>query len=257
MGVNIANNWFSRKTIDDEITLLWEPHVTRLLRCNIWHVKGRDRDVLIDTGLGIGSLRAAAKDLFQKDLLAVATHTHYDHIGGMYEFDHCAVHRSEADGLTHPEPGSLLRDEIPLNELADIEEAGYKLEGDELIVAHPHDHYNIRGFRIQPTSPTWLLDDGDVIDTGDRHFQVIHLPGHSPGSIGLWEEETGTLFSGDAVYDGPLLTNLPGSNLDDYVASMERLRRMDIKVVHGGHEASFTRERLNELIDSFLKEHLR
>ena len=43
---------------------------------------------------------------------------------------------------------------------------------------------------------------------GDRHFEVLHLPGHSPGSIGLWERRTGILFSGDALYDGPLLDEL-------------------------------------------------
>jgi glyoxylase-like metal-dependent hydrolase (beta-lactamase superfamily II) len=257
MNVAIADQWFSRKAISDDITLLWEPQVTRFLRCNIWHIKGRNRDILVDTGLGICSLREAARDLFQKDLLVVATHTHYDHIGGMYEFKQCAVHRSEACGLTHPEPGSLLRDEIPADELADIEEAGYRLEGNELIVTYPYEHYNIRGFHIAASSPSWLLDEGDIIDTGDRHFQVMHLPGHSPGSIGLWEEASGTLFSGDAVYDGPLLDNLPGSNIEDYLNSMERLRRMDVKVVHGGHEKSFDKKRLHQLIDAFMKKHSR
>ena len=49
------------------------------------------------------------------------------------------------------------------------------------------------------------IGEGDVIDLGDRAFEVLHLPGHSPGSIGLWDPAAGTLFSGDAIYDGPLL----------------------------------------------------
>ena len=81
----------------------------------------------------------------------------------------------------------------------------------------------------------------------------MHLPGHSPGSIGLWEEETGTLFSGDAVYDGALLTNFPGANLDDYVHTMQRLRELPVRVVHGGHENSFGRERLREIADEYLR----
>jgi glyoxylase-like metal-dependent hydrolase (beta-lactamase superfamily II) len=52
-----------------------------------------------------------------------------------------------------------------------------------------------------------------VIDLCDRVFEVLHLPGHSPGSIGLWERQTGTLFSGDAIYDGPLLDELRDSNI--------------------------------------------
>ena len=58
-----------------------------------------------------------------------------------------------------------------------------------------------------------IVEEGDIVDIGNRHFEVLHLPGHSPGSIGLWEASTGTLFSGDALYDGPLLDQLPTSGL--------------------------------------------
>jgi glyoxylase-like metal-dependent hydrolase (beta-lactamase superfamily II) len=88
MGLPIADRWFERKRIDDEITLLWEPHVDPLVRCNIWHVRGRDRDALIDSGLGVASLKAAADDLFERDVVAVATHIHYDHVGSLHEFEH-------------------------------------------------------------------------------------------------------------------------------------------------------------------------
>ena len=105
---------------------------------------------------------------------------------------------------------------------------------------------------IEGAPATRILEDGDVVDTGDRAFEVLHLPGHSPGSIGLWEASTGILFSGDAVYDGPLLDELEGSNIDDYVKTMERLRDLPVTVVHGGHEASFDRDRLVEICDDYL-----
>ena len=53
----IADRWFEIRRVSDDITLLWEPHVVPLMRCNIWHVRGRDRDLMIDTGMGIASLR--------------------------------------------------------------------------------------------------------------------------------------------------------------------------------------------------------
>ena len=87
---------------------------------------------------------------------------------------------------------------------------------------------------------------------GDRHFEVLHLPGHSPGSIGLWEEATGVLFSGDALYDGPLLDRLDGSDVDAYVTTMERLRSLPVTAVHAGHERSFGRGRLIQLCDAYL-----
>jgi glyoxylase-like metal-dependent hydrolase (beta-lactamase superfamily II) len=86
-------------------------------------------------------------------------------------------------------------------------------------------------------------------------LEVLHLPGHSPGSIGLWESRGGILFSGDAIYDGPLLDMLPDSNVQDYIATMKRLRALPVTIVHGGHEPSFGRERMVALADAYLSSH--
>jgi glyoxylase-like metal-dependent hydrolase (beta-lactamase superfamily II) len=105
-----------------------------------------------------------------------------------------------------------------------------------------------------PVSPTRIVDEGDVLDLGDRRFTVLHLPGHTPGEIGLWEPATGILFSGDCVYEsGALLDELPESNIPDYVRSMERLRDMPVRIVHGGHDDPFGRERLLELIVEYVE----
>jgi len=250
----IAQKWFERRRIDDDITLIWEPHVDPLIRCNIWHVRGRDRDMLIDTGLGMASLREAAKDIFDKRLTAVATHTHFDHIGGMFEFDERIVHEREAAILADGSSPMMLRScdfsEETHRELAEI---GYPIESDELITALPDLAFKIAEHTTQPAPCTWAVREGDRIDLGDRSFEVLHLPGHSPGSIGLWEDASGVLFSGDAIYDGGLLTNFPGANLDDYVRTMLRLRELPVRVVHGGHENSFGRDRLREIADHYLR----
>ena len=80
-------------------------------------------------------------------------------------------------------------------------------------------------------------------------------PGHSPGGISLWEERTGTLFSGDIVYDGPLIEDAYHSDLDDYAKSLARLRELPVRTVHGGHFPSFSGERLRELIGAWFKAH--
>jgi glyoxylase-like metal-dependent hydrolase (beta-lactamase superfamily II) len=91
-----------------------------------------------------------------------------------------------------------------------------------------------------------------VIDLGDRHFSVLHVPGHSPGSIALWEEATGLLLSGDAVYDGPLIDDAYHSDKERYVETMRRLRELPVRVVHGGHYPSFGRERYLTVIDEYV-----
>src|SRR5690606_13433327 len=102
VSLRIAGRWYEWRRVGDGITLLWEPHVTPLMRCNIWHVRGRERDLLVDTGMGFVSLRQAAREVFEKKVTAVATHTHSDHIGSHHEFEERLVHRLEADQLAAP-----------------------------------------------------------------------------------------------------------------------------------------------------------
>jgi glyoxylase-like metal-dependent hydrolase (beta-lactamase superfamily II) len=253
MALPIAERWFETRKIDDDITLLWEPHVVPLMRCNIWHVRGRDRDLMIDTGMGVASLREAARGLLQKPVTAVATHTHLDHVGGHHEFEEVLVHRLEADNLSNPSRmDSLITTDWDPADIIALEGVGYAVPA-QLITALPHEDYRIEDYRLLPARPTVLVQEGDVVDIGDRHFEVLHLPGHSPGSLGLWEESTGTLFSGDALYDGPLLDELPTSNIADYLRTMRRLRALPVRAVHAGHDPSFGRDRLVELCDAYIR----
>ncbi len=252
MSVEIADRWFERRRIDDDITLLWEPHVDPLIRCNIWHVRGRDADLLVDTGLGVASLTEAARDLFDKPVMAVATHTHYDHSGGMHEFETRIVHRAEAElPEEYFDMATLRATDFAPAFRQNLADAGYPLP-EELLTAYPSADYDPSSYALPTFAPSRVVDEGDVVDIGDRAFVVMSLPGHSPGSLGLWESETGTLFSGDAIYDGPLLDGLPRSNVADYIATMERLRDLPVTVVHAGHDPSFDRARLVEIADAYL-----
>lgn len=252
----IANRWFEQRRIDDDITLLWEPHVVPLVRCNCWHIKGRDRDLMVDTGMGIASLSDAARHLFGKKVTAVATHTHLDHIGSHHEFESTIVHELEAENLRSPSwKGSLLRSGFAAElgeEFCEMcDKVGYAF-GNEVITALPHEGYDLESFEIRAANATEVVQEGDVIDLGNRVFEVLHLPGHSPGGIGLWEAKTGTLFSGDTIYDGPLLDEVGGADVPAYVKTMKRLRELPVTVVHAGHDPSFGRDRLIELIDLYL-----
>ena len=92
-----------------------------------------------------------------------------------------------------------------------------------------------------------------MVDLGDRSFEVFHLPGHSPGSIALYERDSEILFAGDVVYDGPLAYNEhEAEEMRQYVASMKRLLDLPVRVAHGGHYPSFGRERMRAIIREFL-----
>jgi glyoxylase-like metal-dependent hydrolase (beta-lactamase superfamily II) len=121
-----------------------------------------------------------------------------------------------------------------------------------LVDALPHSDYDVSGYTIAPAPVTELLADGDVIDLGDRTFEVVHLPGHTPGSAGLIDRDSGVLFTGDVLYDGELLDELPESNIDDYVASMGRLLALDATVAYAGHEQPLSRDDVQRLGSSYL-----
>ena len=252
MTFPLATHWFERRRVDDDITLLWEPHVVSLMRCNIWHVRGTRRDLVVDTGMGVASLVEAADDLFGHQVTAVATHGHDDHIGSHHEFGEVLAHPAEAGLLENPPITSL--DPVVawgIDEVQSLERAGYVFTHPYFVTALPVG-MTLEGFSQKPAVVSRLVDEGDIVDIGSRQFEVLHLPGHSPGSIGLWEAETGILFSGDAVYDGPLLDELSDSDIGQYCTTMERLLELPVTVVHGGHDPSFGRSRLRELARDYL-----
>ncbi|PKP77943.1 MAG: MBL fold metallo-hydrolase [Alphaproteobacteria bacterium HGW-Alphaproteobacteria-3] len=251
--MKIAERWFERREMGDGITLLYESHVHPFIRCNIWFVRGRDRDLLVDTGTGVTSLKDAIADLTEKPLAAVATHIHYDHVGSLHEFGTRLMHEVEAPRMAdYREFAALTAEGFPPELRASL--SGYGLDGGKglLVDALPHDGYSLDGYRVTSTHATGHLKEGDVVDLGDRHFSVFHLPGHSPGSLGLFEAASKTLFSGDAIYDGPLLDELPDSDIASYCRTIRRLRDLDVDIVHGGHDPSFGRARLVEICDAYL-----
>jgi glyoxylase-like metal-dependent hydrolase (beta-lactamase superfamily II) len=237
MQIATATTWYDTHTLGDGVTHIYEPHIKPFYRCNIWHVRGRNQDLLIDSGMGVVSLREQVAIVTLRPLLAVASHTHFDHIGSHHEFSERAVHDAEADLLRHPDRPAVLSDPYV---------------SDDIFTALPPGDYDSNRYEVTPAPPTRILKDGDIIDLGDRHFIVIHTPGHSPGSIALWERASGMLFSGDTIYDGPLIDDAYHSDIDAYIASMERLLTLPVQIVHGGHFPSFGGDRYRQLIRSYL-----
>ena len=229
--------WYDIQQLEGGITLISEPFIRPFYRCNIWHIAGREHDLLVDSGLGVVSLVGQVPWLKEKPILAVASHCHFDHIGSHHEFDDRACHPAECAILTAPTSHETLADNYAVVEMFD---------------RLPPGGFDPAAYKVLPAAPTQLVEAGDVIDLGDRHFEVLHLPGHSPGSIGLWEAATQTLFSGDAVYDGPLIDDAFHSDRNAYVETLKTLRGLPVRVVHGGHFPSFGRDLFIELIDAHL-----
>jgi glyoxylase-like metal-dependent hydrolase (beta-lactamase superfamily II) len=239
MQIATPETWYESQTLNDGVTWIFEPHIKEYYRCNIWHVRGRDRDLLIDSGMGVVSLREQIPLLSGRPILAVASHTHFDHIGTHHEFAERAVHPDEAEILALPTRANTVADHYVAN--------------NDIFTQLPPGDWDPHRYEIPPAPATLLLPEGSLVDTGDRSFEVFHLPGHSPGSITLYEKASGVLFAGDVVYDGPLAYDEDNpTEMRQYVASMKRLLDLPVRAVHGGHYPSFGRDRMQAIIRAFL-----
>jgi len=88
-----------------------------------------------------------------------------------------------------------------------------------------------------------------MISIADMVFQVIHTPNHSSDSICLYCEEEGVLFSGDA----PLrITSISGSYSNDFIRTIERLHRLNIRTIYSGHDLPL-KKGVKEMLEMTLK----
>jgi glyoxylase-like metal-dependent hydrolase (beta-lactamase superfamily II) len=232
----VVHPWFGAEDAGDGVTRLIETHVDPFLESNVWHVRGSERDLVVDAANGIGPLRPAIDALSDgRSVVAVVTHAHFDHVGGLYEFEDRRSHRADAE-MPSPAGLRLMREDFPAWLVEDFEYYDSPIPETVALSGVPHRGFDPAAWMTPAVTATDFLDEGDVVDLGDRMFAVLHTPGHTAGSICLWDEAQGTLFSGDAIYvDSKLGWEDPVA----FAASLERLRDLDVRVVHGGHGRSF------------------
>jgi glyoxylase-like metal-dependent hydrolase (beta-lactamase superfamily II) len=255
----VAADWFSLTWVTGRTAVLTEPHVDELLRAGLWYVRGRDRDLLVDTGNGVGALAPVLARLARsgrpREIVCVCTHAHTDHIGGFHEFERRLLHPAEEELATTVRNGAPLAPEMWSREILDqLAESGF-VPPPVLVDAIPYPGFDPLTFRPERAAPTHYVRGGDEVDLGDRRLSVVDLPGHTPGSIGLVDHEEHALISGDAVYDGGLIDTLPESDVESYVRTMDMLRRLDVDVVYPGHGWPFDRARLREIAGEYLRDH--
>jgi glyoxylase-like metal-dependent hydrolase (beta-lactamase superfamily II) len=222
--VQVAERWFEHREIDEGIVLIREPYVDLFLQANLFLVRGRDRDLLVDSGLGLASLRTQLADLWERPVTVVATHRHFDHTGGLHEFDDIVVHRLDAEAVTNAGVSRRCGSFTARRAL-------------RLRLPRRCSQRSARASTSRPIgsnrSPHCVVDEGDLIDLGDRQFEVPLLPGHTPASSGCGRRIP-ALFPATASTGGILLDELP-SRTSGLRPGMERLRDVPVRVVHGGH----------------------
>ncbi|MBK5354501.1 MBL fold metallo-hydrolase [Pseudomonas sp. TH41] len=235
----MGDDWYERQQVGKDLTCLSEPHVHRYFAANFFHLRGRDADLVIDFGMGLRPLRPCLDLEVNKPVIAVATHIHADHVGGFHEFETRLGHAAEEAAFAR------MADQ---DTLADVFRGLSGAVSQAPCLSWSPEHHHIR-----PAPLTQTVDEGDVIDLGDKRLRVLHLPGHSHGSIGLLDEEAGLLFSGDVIYVGGLVDDLPCSDRALYRHTMQRLIDMEVNCVYGGHGPAMSATQMKEIARQYLQ----
>ena len=85
MWLLIANRWFKTHSYNKNITRIFAPHVIPDIRCNMWHMRDSERDLLFDSGMGAINLRKHVTLVTEKLFCCVASNSHFHHASGHWE----------------------------------------------------------------------------------------------------------------------------------------------------------------------------
>ena len=116
---------------------------------------------------------------------------------------------------------------------------------------HPSEfaHCAVKGSFLPDTRPIW---EGDIIDIGTYKFEIVLIPGHTPGSIMLVEREKRFALGGDSIQTGPIFMFGPGRNFHAFIASMTKILPIvkDLDTIYSSHhELMIPPSMVSELID--------
>ena len=170
-----------------------------------WVVEGNDKIVVMDSPVPEKEgFYEYLKEEFQKKIIMVNTHGHIDHIGCNRQFQEVYINEKDI-------PILLGGGVVPLTE--NLKEAEAALP------------YQLK-----------RIKDGESFELGGRTLHVIEIGGHTPGSIGLLDDKTGALFSGDAVARRILFGVSGYTKMSEYFYNLEKLEQYEITAIYSMHD---------------------
>ena len=108
---------------------------------------------------------------------------------------------------------------------------------------------------VRPCPRLHFLRDGEIIDLGERVLTVFHIPGHTDGSILLWDAQTGTLLSGDTVARRLLYGLHSFVPFPDFCRSIEKLKHLPIRKIYSAHDrCALPPEHISFMIEELTKD---
>ncbi len=213
--IQTNSNWFEIYQITPNIIAIYEPG--QFEEVISYLITGTDKALLWDTGTGIGDIKQIVDQLTELPLIVLNSHTHYDHVGGNYQFDNIYgvatdFTKKNAEGRPH-------------------EIAKEFITGDWIWKPTPAGFAN-ETYELKPFQITKTIVHQDQIDLGGITLEILHTPGHAPDALCLLDRANRLLFTGDTFYPAPLYAHFDESDVDQYVESANYLAKLIVDVDH-------------------------
>lgn len=220
MAMVAQNKFFTAVRVDDQII-----QISGLAGEKCYLVEGSDRSLLIDGLTGVGSLRSFVRELTEKPIMIAVTHGHLDHTGAAWEY---------GEAFIHPDDIALMYSGMHSNAADRLNFACLSMKFGVKLRTVP------TMADVIPARPikTYPIYDGDIFDLGGTQLEVIHVPGHTYGSVMFLDREKRIIFGGDGLNANTLL-NLQGSaSVEEYYQSLQHLKTYydDFDFFWNGHD---------------------
>ncbi len=208
-SIDVGNDWFDVRQVEPGLIAINQPKQNQ--EAIAYLIVGSTRALLFDSGIGLVPIKPVVDKLTSLPVIVVNSHSHFDHVGGNYEF---ADVRGMETPFTHMKeqgrPHAGLASEVAPDALCGAPPTGA----------------DTAGFVSRPWTPTHRIADGDTIDIGGHVLEIISAPGHTPDAIALLDRANGWLFTGDSYYEGTIWLFAKETDFDAYDASMAKLVSM-------------------------------
>ena len=217
-----GSSWFSVYRLPENVYAIFEPYQEQMVISYL--ILGGNAALLLDSGLGIGNIKACVDQLTDLPVTVLNSHDHFDHIGGnaLFERVMCYNIPSAIETLTEGIPHDVLVTWI-----------------DPDAIVNPPEDFSPDTFSILGKAPTATVEDGEIIDLGGRKIEVVYTPGHDDAAIMLIDEENRLLFTGDTWYPGWLYFISEENSLEEYVETFRKvgtiIREKNLKQLYPSH----------------------
>ncbi len=204
--VQQSEDWFQVFKIRENVFALYEDG--QFEEVISYLIVGQESALLFDTGIGVGDISGVVAQLTELPVAVLNSHTHYDHVGGNHFYQ--TIYGTET-------PYTEMHAEGRSN--AEIAE----FIGEGWVWRPLPNGTTAANYVSQPFTVSDYVEDGSLIDLGDRQLEVILVPGHTPDALVLLDRQNRLMFMGDTFYPATLYAHMGDANFFDYLASAEKL----------------------------------